>query len=222
LTRTTSLLVLGLLAATGLTAAEPVPVIWRLDQTAQIGGLATTVLGTPRVVLDPTGSAVQFNGATDGLFVPVNPIAGCAEFTIEALINPDPTGPAEQRFLHIQDESGSRALLEIRMTDAGWALDTFLSSETTKSSHPLLDMTLRHPANQWTWVSLVYSNGHMAHYINSVKELEGPVNFTPMGLGQISLGVRQNKVYWFKGQVREVRFHPVALAPDRLQRVTSR
>jgi len=200
----------------------PAAIVWRLEQTTQVGGHATNVLGTPRVSDDATVQAVHFNGATDALFVAVNPIEGAAQFTIEALIKPDATGPAEQRFLHIQDGPGSRALLEIRLTEAGWALDTFLHSEANKSDRALLDRTKLHPANRWTWVALVYANGHMEHYIDGVKELEGDVAFLPMGAGQISLGVRQNQVYWFKGAIGEVRFHPVALAPAELQRAGSR
>ena len=82
----------------------------------------------------------------------------------------------------------------------------------------MLDKTKLHPADQWTWVALVYANGHMAHYINGVKELEGEVSFTPMLEGKISLGVRQNKVHWFKGSMREVRFHSIALTEENLQR----
>jgi len=202
----------------GLHATEsPTATIWRLDQTAQVGGRPPTVLGEPHVVDDATGKALHFNGATDGLFVPVNPLEGVAQFTIEALINPDASGPAEQRFLHIQDGPGHRVLLEIRLTGAGWALDTYLRSEMPKSDCALLDRTKLHPANRWTWVALVYANGHMAHYIDGTKELGGEVQFPPMAAGQISLGVRQNKVYWFKGGIREVRFHPVALSPAELQ-----
>jgi hypothetical protein len=57
----------------------------------------------------------------------------------------------------------------------------------------------------------------MASYINGEKELEGDVNVTPMVDGKISLGVRQNKVYWYKGIIREMRFHPAALTPGQLQ-----
>lgn len=38
----------------------------------------------------------------------------------------------------------------------------------------------------------------MSHYINAVKELEGEIEFSPMNTGQISLGMRLNKVNWFK------------------------
>jgi hypothetical protein len=197
--------------------APPPAVIWKLDQTAAIGGHPATVLGHPSVVTDSEGPALYFNGTNDGLLLPINPLAGLAEFTIEVLFKPASGGPAEQRFLHVQDEPGSRALMEIRLLDTGWALDTFLYSLKTKSQHPLLDRTRLHPADQWTWVALAYAHGHMVHSINGVKELEGDVDFPPTLAGQISLGVRQNKVYWFKGAIREVRFHPVALAGEQLQ-----
>ncbi len=198
---------------------QPATTLWRLEEATTVGGHPATMLGAPRVVADAIGKAVQFNGATDGLLLPVNPLAGLAQFTIEALIKPDATGPAEQRFLHLQDEPGSRVLLEIRLTDAGWALDTFLRSENPPAERPLLDRTKTHPANRWTWVALAYANGHMTHYIDGVKELEGDVTFPPMATGSTSLGVRQNKVSWFKGGIREVRFHPVALQPADLQRL---
>ena len=48
--------------------------------------------------------------------------------------------------------------------------------------------------------------------------MENSGQFTEFGEGQISLGVRQNKVFWFKGGIREVRFHREAIAADQLQR----
>jgi hypothetical protein len=200
-------------------AADPLPVVWRLDSTAQIGGLAPEVLGAPQVIRGPDGAAVHFNGTSDGLFLPANPLQGLARFTVEALIRPEAGGAPEQRFLHLQDDAGSRALMEIRLTDGGWALDTFLLCEKNRQKLPLLDRTKLHPADRWTWIALVYADGHMAHYINGVKELEGDVAILPMGAGRMSLGVRQNKVFWFKGAIREVRFSPAALAPAQLQRV---
>lgn len=219
-----ALLLIGNLAAN----EPPVTTTWQLDRADRIGGLTPTVLGAPAVRSDTAGAALFFNGASDGLLLPVNPIGGWPAFTIEALIKPEANGPAEQRFLHIQDhlgaagDPGSRVLMEIRIDGANWALDTFLFSESTKSKLPLLDRTKLHPTGRWTWVALVYAHGHMAHYIDGVKELEGDVDIPPMSAGQISLGVRQNKVYWFKGGIREVRFHPAALAAAELQRTDSR
>jgi hypothetical protein len=216
-------LVAALLLVPLLDATETVT--WRLEEPGQIGGHTTTVLGAPQLAPDIGGPALRFNGASDGLLVPVNPIAGWAEFTVEALIDPDAGGPAEQRFLHIQDQigaagdPGSRLLMEVRVDGTHWALDTFLFSASTKSKLPLLDRTKIHPTGRWTWVALVYGHGHMASYVEGTKELEGEVAIPPLGAGRTSLGVRQNKVYWFKGAIREVRFHPAALAPSELQRM---
>lgn len=201
---------------------NPPPTIWRLNDTGNIGGHAATVLGAPRVVDEAGSKTMYFNGTSDGLLLPVNPLEGLSQFTIEVLFNPANDGGEEQRFLHIQDTGNNRALLEIRLKGGQWALDTFLLSEKTGERRALLDSTRLHPANRWTWVALVYRKGHMAHFIDGVKELEGDINLTPMGPGQISLGVRQNKVFWFKGGIREVRFHSTALDAVTLQKQTDK
>jgi hypothetical protein len=58
----------------------------------------------------------------------------------------------------------------------------------------------------------------MSHYVNGVLELEGVVAFAPMSAGRTSIGVRQNRVSWFKGAISEVRFTPAALPATRLRR----
>lgn len=211
---------LPLLAALigSLTAAATETTLWRLDQTASVGGHATEVLGAPHVAADAKGPAIWFNGTSDGLLVPANPLAGLTQFTIEVLFYPTADGPAEQRFLHVQDGPGTRALIETRVSGGTWALDTFLSHPASGAKLALLDMTKRHPADRWTWVALVYDGRRMTHYIDGVKELEGEVAFPAMAAGQVSLGVRQNKVYWFKGGIREVRWHATALKAGELQR----
>lgn len=213
-------LALALVAGAGLIADETPATpakVWRLDDAAKVDGHTATVLGSPRVIDVDGGKAVYFDGAADGLLLPVNPLQGLTKFTIEVLFNPADDGAEEQRFFHVQDTTENRALLEIRLKNGQWALDSFLRSESTAGRLALLDRTKLHPANRWTWVAMVYSNGHMAHFINGVKELEGEIKFPPMGPGQISLGMRQNKVFWFKGSIREVRFHPAALEPEALQ-----
>lgn len=204
--------------AVALAASAAEPVTWHLDQTTQVGGHPVEALGGPRVVNEAAGASVWFNGATDGLFVPVNPLAGHTAFTIEILFNPAADGPEAQRFLHLQDDPGNRALIELRLANGTWALDTFLLSTATGGRRVLFDADKRHPAGQWTWAALTYDGKIMTHYINGVKELEGPVVFSPMKAGRVSLGVRQNKVHWFKGGIREVRWHASALPAAELQR----
>ncbi len=53
----------------------------------------------------------------------------------------------------------------------------------------------------------------MRHYVNGKMELAGKITIKPMGNGRTSIGVRQNKVFWFKGAVRKTRFTNRALSP---------
>jgi hypothetical protein len=191
------------------------PTIWTLGSLQSIGGTVPEVWGSPVVVTPPDFPGIRFNGSSDGIVLAVNPLKGWSQFTVEAMIKPESGGLEEQRFMHLEDKNQNRCMMEIRLIDKSWALDTFLLSG--QSQRPLLDRTKLHPADKWTWVALVYGNGHMASYINGEKELEGDVNVTPMVDGKISLGVRQNKVYWYKGIIREMRFHPAALTPGQLQ-----
>jgi len=199
------------------TATAPaVSVVWTLDTLTSIGGHVPAVLGAPQVT--EGDHAVHFNGVDDGLTVPVNPLAGLKEFTIEILFEPRAGGGAEQRFFHVEDDAGSRVLLEIRMTpDGQWALDTFMLSG--KSGLALLDRSKLHPADRWCWVALRYDGRRMTHYVNGRQELEGHVDFAPMQAGRASLGVRLNRISWFKGALEEVRIHGTALAAAALQRV---
>ena len=210
----------SLLAAVAAQAAAPAPITWHIDQTAKIGAAATTALGEPKVVTDAAGKAVHFNGSTDGLLMAENPLAGWAQFTVEVLFQPEEGGLPEQRFVHIQDPE-RRVMIETRLDGkGGWWLDTFLGS--SGKGQPLIDPKQVHPTGRWYWAAVTFDGKHMTHYVNGEKELEADTTFGPMTAGQISLGVRQNKVYWFKGSIREVRFSPAALAADKLQRVVGR
>lgn len=205
-------------ASCGTTGTQqPEPIVWKLENASRIGDHVTTVFGSSRLEREGSASALCFDGRSDALFLDTNPIAGWPQFTIEALIKPDATGPEEQRFLHIQDERDSRLLLETRLTEQGeWALDTFLLA-SPEIRLALLDRDKLHPAGQWHWVALSFDGETMSHYVNGKKELEGRIAFRPMTSGRTSIGVRQNKVSWYKGCIREVRFTPRALAADALQ-----
>jgi hypothetical protein len=208
----------GTRAVQNFAISAQAPVDWTLDNVESVGGHRPQLLGAPQI-LSPTngGPALQFNGKNAGLILPVNPLRGLSEFTVEILFRPDTDGPTAQRFVHIQDERDSRVMIETRVIDGkSWSLDTYLHSGD--NGRPLLDKTKRHPTDQWAWVALVYDGKTMSDYVNGVKELEGPVHFAPMTDGRMSLGVRLNRVYWFKGSIKAVRFTPAPLKPEDLQR----
>ena len=215
------LIVFGLRAGETTATSLSAPVVWKLDKVASIDGHEPEVLGAPQVTVEAVGGrALRFDGGRDGLVYPVNPLANWSAFTIEVLFMPEVNGASAQRFMHIEDACGSRVMMETRIRGGkSWSLDTYLHSDKGKDNCALLDTRKLHPAGRWAWVALVYDGKRMAHYVNGVKELEGEVVFTPMTSGQISLGARLNQVYWFKGCIEEVRFHPTALAPESLQRL---
>jgi len=76
--------------------------VWRLDQTASLGGHPTKVLGHPQVFDTPMGKAVAFDGVDDALFTDVHPLAGAATWTWEMIFKPDADGKPEQRIFHLQ------------------------------------------------------------------------------------------------------------------------
>ena len=163
------------------------PVVWTLDNLARIGGYPVTVVGTPRVVSTPVGKAIEFNGATDGLVLDVNPIEGLTRFTVEALVEPAPDGPEEQRFLHISETGSERRLMmETRiLPDHSWCLDTYLRMEAPGLT--LIDRAKTHPAGRWHAASLTYDGKTMTSYVDGVRELSGEVVFEPLKAGRVSI-----------------------------------
>lgn len=187
---------------------------WKLDNLKEIGGHKIEVLGEPKVIKTDNGKAIEFDGVDDGIFIETNPLVGAKAFTIEAFFRPDSDGPAEQRWLHVEDLENveSRAMLETRVTKDQWFLDTFLKSGENRL--PLYAENFKHPTGRWYHVALVYDGAEMRHYIDGKLELSGTIVMKPFGRGRVSIGVRQNKVYWFKGAVRKVRFSDQALKPE--------
>jgi hypothetical protein len=193
-------------------------ITWHLKDREHIGKFSPAVLGNPVVKVEGKDSAIYFNGINDGLVIPAIPIEGWSAFTIEVLFKPDSDGPTAPRFIHAEDTSLNRVTLELRLTkDNQWYFDGFLKNGKTNKGVTLIDSTKLHPANRWNWAALIYDGKKMYSYINGQKELEGDIDFPPMMKGNISLGVRLNKVNWFKGQIREIRFHPEALQAKSLQ-----
>ena len=193
-------------------------VTWNIDNLKKIGGNRVEALGDPKIIETGKGKAIVFDGVDDGIFIDNDPVAGAEAFTIEAIFRPGAGGGKEQRWLHIEDTENAetRVLLEIRLDGNEWFLDTFIKSGDNRS--PLYAENFKHPVGQWFHVALVYDGKEMRHYINGQLELFGKITAKPFGKGITSIGVRQNKVYWFKGAVRKARFTNRALSPDQFMK----
>lgn len=195
---------------------------WVLAEIAAGKSEEVELVGAPKIASVDGRKAVVFDGVKDGLLVKTNPLAGSVPVTVEILFEPASGGPPEQRFFHVQDVEGRRALLETRTDDHGrWWLDGFMrtSSDPADKGLPLIDPKLTFPVDRWYWVALRYDGHELATFVDGVKQCEGAGDFNGIGSGKISLGVRQNLVYWFKGAIAEVRFHREAVPEEKLQRV---
>jgi beta-xylosidase/acetyl esterase/lipase len=197
------------------------PVTWRLNNLSQFASDRAEVIGTPSVVDTELGPAVRFNGASDGLLIERNPIAGLSRFTIDVLFAADADGPVEQRFLHIQEATAeNRALVELRLNNGRWALDSYLRYGDAQRT--LLDLGRTHSAGEWHVASTTFDGAVMTHYVDGIEQGTGAVEFKPLGAGQTSIGVRQNRVSWFKGRIHTIRITPSVLPQSQFLTVPAR
>ena len=147
------------------------------------------------------------------LFLDRHPLAGATTFTIEALIRPD-GGAFEQRWLHLAADGGegtpaanTRILFELRVKGDEWYLDAY--ARGAGYALTLIDPAKRHKVGRWYHVAQTYDGTTYRAYVDGVLQAEGPLAFTPQGSGRSSVGVRNNRVNYFKGAIREARFTPL-------------
>lgn len=192
-------------------------VSWVVDNTQCIGGVKVEVQGAPKAIDTGKGRSLLFDGQGDALFIGANPIEGAAAFTLEALFRPDAGGLAEQRFVHVQENGAdSRVLLETRLTGDSWYADTYIN--TLEGDCALADPKLLHTLGQWHTQAVVFDGTNMIQYVDGKRELSRGIRFQPLKEARVSIGCRINRVCWFKGAVREVRFTRSALAAEQLLR----
>lgn len=201
--------------------------IWTFDRIDKIGGIPATILGHPHVIHTPLGKAVQFNGIDDALFIGEHPLAGAGNFTFEAIFRPERGGAPEQRWFHLAEQdpktgadTDTRFLFEIRVIDDQWCLDAFVHTPTANVA--LLDRKLLHPLDRWYRVAMVYDGAEFRSYVNGELQGQAAVHFDPQGRGHSSVGVRINKVNYFKGSVRQARFSRRVLAPAEFLKLPDR
>jgi hypothetical protein len=183
---------------------------WNFTRLDEIGGHKTTLIGSPRLIDSPAGKAVSFDGQS-AIFLDVNPLADLGQFTVEVVFQPAANGGKEQRFVHFQEDgSDNRLLFELRLTDGnGWFLDTFIKSGA--GNYTLFANKSPHPLGPWYHAAVVLDDKTMRHFVNGTEELSTPIHFAPQKNGKISLGVRQNKVSWYSGAIRQILITPRVL-----------
>ncbi len=210
-------------------ANAPGQITWTFDRLDRIGGAATTIFGEPKIIDSPVGKAVEFDGVDDSLLIEQHPLAGAATFTFEAIFRPD-GGVFEQRWFHLAEidpktglstsqtkttnEPNARFLFEIRVLEGKqWYLDSFMNGPGYNKALMFRDKL--HPVGEWFHVAQTYDGRMFRSYVNGVLQGEAEVTgFKPQLPGRAAVGMRMNKVHYFKGAVAQARFTPRALAPS--------
>ena len=187
---------------------------WDLEDLNTINGNNSAVIGSPVIIQTNNGNAIQFDGVDDAIQLNTNPLSGVKEFTIEVIFKPSSGGNLEQRFIHLEQDDENRVLVELRSENNKWWLDTFIKSGS--SSKTLIDPSITHPSDIWYHAALVYKEGIMEHFVNGVKELTGEVKYVTVNSGKSSIGVRMNKVSWYKGAIKTLKVTNKALLANEL------
>lgn len=202
-------------------AAQPRTVEWSADFFPPI----RSFFGEPQVFWTSAGQAVHFDGRGDGVFVDSVPVAGMEAFTLEVIFRQDGDAAFEQRFLHI-GTMDKRILFETRVNpDKTWYFDAFVNlgtpEATPENPHPvrqsavLIDEQLTHPTDRWYSLALVASPEGLVSYVDGVEQCRNPLPWVPLITeGFTSVGVRQNMVCWFKGDLLRLRVTPRVLKPE--------
>jgi hypothetical protein len=206
----------GLLGLPHLLSGQAAEAVWTFDRLAGIGGHPAKILGQPRLIDSLAGKAVQFDGVDDALFIENHPLAGAETFTWEVIFRPESGGSEAQRFFHLQErdpdtgaDTRMRLLFETRLSGGNWCLDAFVNSRG--GSKPLMDRSLMHPLDRWYHAAQVHDGRTYTCYVNGELQMAAKVGFAPQGAGHCSVGVRINKVDYFKGAVSLARFSHRAL-----------
>lgn len=192
---------------------------WVVDNTTSIAGHTPTVMGTPTVTPMDAGTAVCFDGTTDGLLFATNPIQGMQQFTIQTLVYPEIAGTPQPRILHLGGPGANDARLVIQMRPDGatsWHLLVGFFWGTVSTT--IEDTASIHPSNQWYWLAVTYDGQTARVYVNGVLEDSMALTFGPMAAGSMSLAARQTAANFFPGCMRDVEFFNTALAAAQLHK----
>ena len=184
--------------------------IWDLTSPDFIAGSLARVIGEPTTEIYDGSNTIAFNGSSDGLLLPVNPLQGSGRFSCTVECFPKAGGDHEQRFLHAGSVHGDRALLELRTSsDGGWYLDVYLAMNGWSCA--LRDPTKVHAMERWYSVAIAFDgrmlSGLVGDAVELCRESELPLNSGRMTGENCSIGMRQNRTSFFRGGIRRIIWH---------------
>ena len=99
-------------------------------------------------------------------------------------------------------------------------LDSY--NQSGAANQALMNGTALHPLGSWYHVASVYDGKEFSNYVDGVREGSAELHLAAHGPGHASVGVRINKVFYFKGAVHLARFTRRALAPSEFLRIPAK
>jgi hypothetical protein len=141
-------------------------------------------------------------------------LAGLNQFTLEVIFRPDGDGAFAQRFLHFGQVGGERVLFETRVNpDKTWYFDAHTQLADREKRLTLIDEKLLHPTDRWYNATLVNTGTQLTTYVDGSPQRWGRLEYVAIDQGSTSVGVRLNRVDYFKGTILMIRITPRALLP---------
>jgi len=140
---------------------------------------------------------------------------------IEALVFVENGGSEKQKVIHIQDDKGTRVIIEMTQYPGGlWAFEAgtkaYIDGQPVESY--LYDKGRRNATDAWYWLAVTWDGKQMSGYINGQMVRSLPVKTLPLRSACLTgIGVRITKTDAFRGKIREIRLTPAALSPGNLQ-----
>ncbi len=171
-----------------------VAVVWQFDNLKEIGGQELTVVGEPRVVDTPGRKALSaFDEVDDAIFLDVHPLAGAKQFTVE-VARPDARRSPEQQFFHLEEDGNENRICSRH------GCDEYPRHVHPEVARPGRRCSPRTGTRSTSGIAAIVVDGkEMRAYVDGKLEMSTPLAFEPHKEGRTSLGVRINKVFWFKG-----------------------
>ena len=108
-------------------------------------------------------------------------------------------------------DTDNRMLFEIRVVGDKWFLDSY--NQSGAANKALMNREARAPAGRLVPRRVGVRRQGIQQLRDGVREGRGEPQLAPHGPGHASVGVRINKVFYFKGAVRLARFTRRALPP---------
>jgi len=200
------------------TGGPPTPVgYWKFDEGSgttanDSSGLGNdgTITGASWAKEGRVGNSLSFNGTSDYVSIPVDPVNGGQEMSISAWVKPTPStsGPIAGNMFGWYYRYG------IMLHSNGYYYGYFRSSTGLSNLS-----SLKIPTGNWDHLVVTYDNGNTNIFFNGELTNSGTFQYAPLTQSSniINIGTHATSADdWFDGLIDEVKIYNTALTPEQV------